>query len=29
VAAGDTLLVGAALGVTPGSQVRVKPISDQ
>src|SRR5687768_14451089 len=29
LAAGDTLLVGAALGVTPGSQVRVKPISDQ
>ena len=29
LAVGDTLLVGAALGVTPGSQVRVKPISDQ
>jgi RND family efflux transporter MFP subunit len=29
LAAGDTLLVGAALGVTPGTQVRVKPISDQ
>jgi RND family efflux transporter MFP subunit len=29
LAAGDTLLVGAALGVTPGSQVRVKPIADQ
>jgi RND family efflux transporter MFP subunit len=26
---GDTLLVGAALGVTPGSQVRVKRVSDQ
>ena len=27
--AGDTLLVGAALGVTPGSQVRVKKVEDQ
>ena len=29
LAAGDTLLVGAALGVTPGSQVRVKTIGDK
>jgi hypothetical protein len=29
LAAGDTLLVGAALGVTPGSQVRVKRIADK
>jgi RND family efflux transporter MFP subunit len=29
LAAGDTLLVGAALGVTPGSQVRVKKVDDQ
>jgi RND family efflux transporter MFP subunit len=29
LAAGDTLLIGAALGVTPGSQVRVKPIADK
>jgi RND family efflux transporter MFP subunit len=26
---GDTLLVGAALGVTPGSQVRVKQVDDR
>ncbi|MGQ0712111.1 MAG: efflux RND transporter periplasmic adaptor subunit [Gemmatimonadaceae bacterium] len=26
---GDTVLVGAALGVTPGSQVRVRPIADR
>jgi hypothetical protein len=25
---GDTLLVGAALGVTPGSQVRVTKVDD-
>ena len=29
LSAGDTLLVGAALGVTPGSHVRVKPIADR
>jgi RND family efflux transporter MFP subunit len=29
LAAGDTLLVGAALGVTPGSPVRVKQVADQ
>ena len=28
LSAGDTLLVGAALGVTPGSQVRVKRVDD-
>jgi hypothetical protein len=29
LAAGDTLLIGAALGVTPGSQVRVKRVDDK
>jgi RND family efflux transporter MFP subunit len=29
LSAGDTLLVGAALGVTPGSQVRVKRVDDR
>jgi RND family efflux transporter MFP subunit len=29
LSAGDTVLVGAALGVTPGSHVRVKPIADR
>ena len=29
LAVGDTVLVGAALGVTPGSQVRVKRVDDQ
>jgi hypothetical protein len=28
LSAGDTVLLGAALGVTPGSQVRVRQISD-
>ena len=29
LSAGDTLLVGAAIGVTPGSQVRVKRVDDK
>jgi membrane fusion protein, multidrug efflux system len=29
LSAGDTLLVGAALGVTPGSQVKVKKVDDR
>jgi RND family efflux transporter MFP subunit len=29
LAAGDTVLLGAALGVTPGSQVRVKRVDDK
>lgn len=29
LAAGDTVLIGAALGVTPGSQVRVKRVDDK
>jgi RND family efflux transporter MFP subunit len=29
LSAGDTVLLGAALGVTPGSQVRVRQIADQ